>query len=102
MIISDELLTEFKARMRITHSTEDDNLRRILSHSAEDLLQKTGPFDLEANERARELTLERSRYAYNDALEYFDQNFLSSITSLGLSLALEQIVLEEPTTDATV
>ena len=77
-------------------------MRQILSYSAEDLLQKCGPFDLATNEKARELTLERSRYVFNEALEYFDQNFLSAITSLGISLALENITLEEPTTDATV
>lgn len=102
MIISDELLTEFKARMRITHNSENDNLKRILSFSAEDLLQKCGAFDLETNERAKELVFERSRYVYNDALEFFDQNFLSAITSLGVSLALEEIVLEETAPDATV
>lgn len=95
MIISDELLQEFKERMHITHDVEDENLKRLLSFSVVDLTQKCGPFDLTTNEKAKELVFERTRYAYNDALEFFDANFLSLITSLGITLALEEIVLDE-------
>ncbi|WP_435891025.1 hypothetical protein [Oceanobacillus oncorhynchi] len=31
--------------------------------------------------------MERSRYAYNDAVEYFENNFLSDITALGIDIA---------------
>ncbi|MGE6379765.1 phage gp6-like head-tail connector protein, partial [Peribacillus muralis] len=58
--------------------------------SIEDLQNKCGPFDVEKNARAKELVFERTRYTYNDALEYFDDNFLSQITSLGLSIALKE------------
>jgi hypothetical protein len=97
MIISDELLQEFKERMHISHDIEDANLKRLLSFSVVDLTAKCGPFDLieNENEKAKELVFERTRYAYNDALEFFDANFLSLITSLGISLALEEIVLDE-------
>lgn len=84
-----ELLKEFKERMHISHSSEDDNLKRLLSFSIEDLLDKCGQFDVEKEERAKELVFERTRYAYNDALEYFNDNFLSQINSLGLSIALK-------------
>ncbi len=85
-----ELLKEFKERMHISHSIEDDNLKRLLSFSIVDLLDKCGEFDIEENERAKELVFERTRYAYNDALEYFNDNFLSQINSLGLSIALKE------------
>ncbi|SNT42389.1 hypothetical protein SAMN05444672_12239 [Bacillus sp. OK838] len=85
-----ELLKEFKERMHISHSSEDDNLKRLLSFSIVDLLEKCGEFDIEENEMAKELVFERTRYAYNDALEYFNGNFLSQITSLGLSIALKE------------
>lgn len=71
--------------MHIAHSGEDDNLKRMLSSSILDLKDKCGDFDIEKNERAKELVFERSRYAYNDALEYFNDNFLSQINSLALS-----------------
>ncbi|WP_349730478.1 phage gp6-like head-tail connector protein [Peribacillus frigoritolerans] len=76
--------------MHISHSIEDDNLKRLLSFSIVDLLDKCGEFDIEENERAKELVFERTRYAYNDALEYFNDNFLSQINSLGLSIALKE------------
>ncbi|MBK5459228.1 phage gp6-like head-tail connector protein [Peribacillus sp. TH27] len=76
--------------MHISHSSEDDNLKRLLSFSIEDLQDKCGYFDIEKNGRAKELVFERTRYTYNDALEYFDDNFLSQITSLGLSIALKE------------
>ncbi|MFE0506755.1 phage gp6-like head-tail connector protein [Peribacillus butanolivorans] len=76
--------------MHISHSSEDDNLKRLLSFSIVDVQDKCGHFDMEKDERAKELVFERTRYAYNDALEYFDDNFLSQITSLGLSIALKE------------
>lgn len=98
MNISDELLNEFKERLHITHNSEDDNLKRLISFSIVDLQAKTGNFDVETNEQAKELVFERARYAYNDALEYFETNFISQITALGVSLAYEET--EPPDEDA--
>lgn len=90
--ISDEILQEFKERMHLGDE-EDDNLKRILSTSNKALLRACGDYDLNNNEEFKELVFERSRYAYNDALEYFDKNFLSQINSLGVDKALEEIKL---------
>lgn len=84
-----EIVEQFKDRMHITHSAEDDNLKRLLSFSVSALQEVCGKFDIEKNERAKELVFERARYAYNDAVEYFEENFLSEITNLGISLAFE-------------
>lgn len=89
-MVTDELLKEFKERMRISHNIEDGNLRRLLSFSIADLQEKCGEFDINKNEQAKELVFERTRYAYNDALEFFNDNFLSQINSLGLSLAMKE------------
>jgi hypothetical protein len=98
--ISTNLLEEFKERMHISHSSEDDNLKRLLSFSISAIKSSCGEFDIngekDTDQRAKELIFERTRYAYNDALEYFDDNFLSQITSLGLSL------IPESDTDAAV
>jgi hypothetical protein len=88
--ITQELVREFKERMHISHSSEDDNFKRLLSFSIEVLQSKCGTFDVEENTRAKELVFERTRYLYNDAVEYFEDNFLSEITSLGLSIALKE------------
>jgi hypothetical protein len=94
MSITDEILIEFKGRMHLGDH-EDDDLRRILSASNKDLVSKCGDYDINADEEFKELVFERSRYVYNDALEYFDTNFLSQINTLGINKALEEIVLED-------
>lgn len=98
--LTSDLLEEFKERMHISHSSEDDNLKRLLSFSISAINSSCGVFDIngekETDQRAKELVFERTRYAYNDALEYFDDNFLSQITSLGLSL------IPESDTDAAI
>ena len=85
--VTEELLVEFKDRMKLSDD-EDTNLTRILKASIEDLIDKCGQYDVHISERFKELVFERSRYAYNDALEYFNDNFLSQITTLALSKAL--------------
>lgn len=89
-MISDEILEEFKSRLHISHSSEDKNLTRMLSSSLAYVEDKCGAFKMDGSanvdKRARELVLERTRYAYNEALEYFEDNYLSEITSLGIDL----------------
>ena len=99
MTITPLELKEFKERMRIEDNDEDENLTRILSASFFSLKTACGDYDM-TNLSFKELVFERSRYAYNDALEYFNTNFLSQINSLGVSKALEEIQVGEP--DATI
>lgn len=73
--------------MHIFHKGEDDNLKQLLSFSIAFLESKIGKFEIEKNKKAKELVFERTRYAYNDALEYFEDNFLSEIVSLSLEAA---------------
>lgn len=92
-VIPNEILQQFKDRMHLGDE-EDDNLKRILSTSNKALLRACGNYDLNNDEEFKELVFERSRYVYNDALEYFDKNFLSQINSLGIDKALEEIKLD--------
>lgn len=92
-VISNGILQEFKDRMHLGDD-EDDNLERILSTSNKALIRVCGDYDLNNDEEFKELVFERSRYVYNDALEYFDKNFLSQINSLGIDKALEEIKLD--------
>ena len=85
--ITEELLAEFKERMKLSDD-EDANLTRILKASIEDLIDKCGNYDVHTSERFKELVFERSRYAYNDAIEYFNDNFQSQLTTLAISAAL--------------
>jgi hypothetical protein len=93
-MVTDEVLEEFKARMHITHKSEDGNLRNLLSFSIVAIKRDCGHFDINGEKdteiQAKELVFERTRYAYNDAVEYFDENFKSEIFSLGIELAGEE------------
>ena len=91
--ITPDLLVEFKERMHL-EGDEDKNLTRILSASVKALKRMCGDYDVITDESFKELVFERSRYAYNDALEYFNANFLSEINGLGVAKALEEISLE--------
>lgn len=84
-VITDELLQEFKDRLHISHKSEDSHLKRLLSFSYADISGICGPFSLETANPGKELVFERSRFAYNDALEFFEDSFLSKINSFALS-----------------
>lgn len=92
-MITEEILNEFKERMHISHS-EDSNLKRLLSFSVEAIKSNCGEFDINGisnvDTRARELVFERTRYAYNEALEYFEDNFLKELNSLSIDIALKE------------
>lgn len=77
------LLTEFKSRMSIYHSSEDPELKNIFQASFDAINRMTGVSDI-TNSQFKELVIERSRYVYNDQVEFFEDNFLSTI--IGLSL----------------
>lgn len=85
--VTRELLVAFRDRLKLSDD-EDENLTRILHASIEDLIDKCGEYDVHNSERFKELVFERGRYAYNDALEFFDSNFITQITNLSLSKAL--------------
>lgn len=98
-VITPEILEEFKNRMKLDDG-EDDNLTSILQASYDDLRVVCGNYEL-TDSRFKELVFERSRYVYNDALEYFHENFLTQINNLSVSKALESISVEGDT-DATI
>ncbi|WP_271401444.1 phage gp6-like head-tail connector protein [Salinicoccus roseus] len=91
--VSAELLQDFKARMRITHDTEDGNLRWLLSSSYAAVKATCGDFDIATNQEGKELVFERARYAYNDSVEFFEVNFMRRLHAFGISL----VVLEDET-----
>ena len=91
MEITPQMVEEFKERMHITHSMEDSNLQRLLSSSYEAIKRDCGDFDITKNVMGRELVFERTRYTYNDALEFFQKNFLGEIHSFSFSLLPETV-----------
>lgn len=88
-MVTEELVQELKESLHITNAREDDYIKKILSSSIAYLRSVCGDIDIENNESARELVVERARYSYNDAVEYFEDNFLSQINNLGMTLVFE-------------
>lgn len=82
----DEMLKEFKQRMKIYHSSEDEALSEILKASYADIRYLAGDFDISQHPGGKELVFERARYVYNDSLEYFHANFQQRIMDLSLEL----------------
>lgn len=87
-VITQEIVEEFMKRMHLDDE-EDGNLKNILEACFEDLRDKCGNYDI-MDKRFKELVFERARYVYNDAVEYFDTNFLSQINSLAIKKALDE------------
>ncbi|MCB4946038.1 phage gp6-like head-tail connector protein [Streptococcus mutans] len=84
------ILAEFKARMHL-EGDEDANLTRILNASIAELTRMCGNYDVATDEPFKELVFERSRYVYNDAMEYFTKNFSTEIYNLGIAKALDEM-----------
>jgi hypothetical protein len=92
MTITTGILKEFKDRMRLGDD-EDENLLLILETSYEALRGDCGNYEI-THKRFNELVFERSRYVYNDALEFFSDNFLTETNNLRINKALESITVE--------
>lgn len=103
-MITPDILQQFKDRMHITHHAEDSNLQELLSFSVAYVKRICGDFLLEGEEmtdvdkQAKELVFERTRFAYNDALEYFEDSFSSEIHTLGFELSWKGVSGDETTT----
>ena len=73
----DKNLQAFKDRMRITSGDEDERLRRMLASSIVATTSLVGATELD--EMLTELTFERARYVYHDALDEFQKNYAGEI-----------------------
>ena len=83
------MLIELKERLRILDNDEDDLLQNIILQGKEELNALTGvELNYENKGPARSLLLEYCRYVYNNATEYFEENFHKEILRLQLSVAV--------------
>lgn len=90
----DDLLDDFKSRVRIQHSTEDPSLTKMLQTSEKAVAGMVGFDDLNDLE-FRELVIERTRFIYYDEGEYFEDNFHSELVRLGLRGAVSEKTIPE-------
>lgn len=83
--ITDELLDEFKDFAKISHDTEDNYLKKLLEKSYSNIESRFGEFNIYENLEGQELVFSRTRYAYEDLLEYFNDNYQDDLLNFGLN-----------------
>ncbi|MCR0869007.1 phage head-tail adapter protein [Staphylococcus aureus] len=81
----DDLLVKFKSLEKIDYDSEDEFLKELLKMSYIRLKNQCGTFDLD-NLTGQELILNRTRYAYQDLLEHFNENYRADLIDFSLSL----------------
>ncbi|EGO2806215.1 hypothetical protein DW622_04950 [Enterococcus faecalis] len=78
--------------MKIFGTSEDESLTEILAASFLRLDSLINPVKPESDLTFIELVFERSRYSYNDSLEFFETNFQPDILAQSLKLYAKKIV----------
>lgn len=93
-----DLLEEVKNYLKITWESENAYLQNIINRGKEYLKNKTGTeLDFENEGQPKSLLLDYCRYYYNNAIEYFDENFKNQLLELQLKEAVnayKEVVLE--------
>lgn len=84
------MLQEVKDVLKITWNDEDVHIQGIIDRGKDNLNDLTGvELDFGINNQAKSLLLDYCRYAYNNALEYFEENFQREILRLQLREAVK-------------
>ena len=87
-----DVVKQLKARMRISHDSEDEYLDSLITASFAYLKRRCGDFsidEIDENYVGKELVLERAKYTYEGNLEYFDENYQMMIHALSFDLGVE-------------
>lgn len=95
------LLQEVKAYLKITWDDEDFHIQNIINRSKARLNELVGAeLDFDSSGLAQDLLLDYCRYSYNNAVEYFEENFREQILRLQLMTGVS--LLPEDDADAEV
>lgn len=90
------MLEEVKEELKITWTDEDDSLSRLIIRAKDNVDDLIGvKLDYENNSQAKTIFLNYCRYDYNNALEYFEDNFSKEILRLQLKEGVKANVIEE-------
>lgn len=87
------MLEELKYHLKITWDEEDAELEKLLKRGKKALRRIFGvDIDYEdvENEDIKELLFNWCRYSRNNAIEFFQSNFLNEINTIAFSLAVEE------------
>lgn len=86
------LLLEVKEYLKITWDDEDQSLLKMIERSKAYLNNLIGvELDYTVDDDPKSLLLDRCRYVYNNASEYFEENFREEILRLQLQTGVEQL-----------
>lgn len=79
------MMEELKEYLKITWNSEDNYLQKIIDRGKVYLEGLTGTkLDFDVEGQAKNLLLDYGRYYYNNAIEYFEENFHKEILRLQL------------------
>lgn len=91
------MLDKVKGYLKITWSDEDAALTDLITRGQAYLNNLAGA-DLDINSGLpQSLFLDYCRYAYNNATEYFEENYAGEILRLQIQIGVEQLPAEEVT-----
>lgn len=90
------MLETVKAYLKITWDDEDADIQKIIDRGKARLNGLAGvELVFEAEGLAHDLLLDYCRYSYNNAVEYFEENFQKEILRLQLSTAAAELAAAE-------
>jgi hypothetical protein len=90
------MLQEVKEYLKITWDDEDSYIQGIINRGKDYLNNLTGTeLDFEVEGQPKALLLDYCRYAYNNALEYFEENFHRELRRLIIQEAVKEYADEE-------
>ena len=90
------MLQEVKEYLKITWDDENSYIQGIFNRGKDYLNNLTGTeLDFEVEGQPKALLLDYCRYAYNNALEYYESNFHKEIVRLQLQEAVKKNAREE-------
>ena len=85
-----------KEELKITWDDEDDKIQASIERGKSELEGLTGTsLDFNINHPAKSLLFSYCRYDYNNALEYWEDNFHKQINRLILKEALKKDAIQE-------
>ena len=89
------MLQKVKDYLKITWNDEDVPIQDIITRGQAKLTELAGAvLDFEAEGQARSLLFDYVRYAYNNAAEYFEENFQREILRLQLTVGVSLLPVE--------
>lgn len=92
------MLDEVKGYLKVTWDDEDEDIARLIAQGEAALEELAGAeLDFQAEGLARSLLFDNVRYAYNNASEYFEDNFAKQILRLQLMTGVAELEAEDET-----